>query len=248
MKNKRELERRSFPVQELRVVSEGEAPRIVGYAAVFDELSENLGGFREKIRPGAFKKTVKESDIRALWNHDSNFVLGRTAADTLELTEDEHGLKIDITPPDTQWARDLMVSIERGDVSQMSFGFRTIRDEWSNQDDERETIRELIEVRLFDVSPVTFPAYPQTEVQLRSVLGMEMREIEVALSNLEAGNITEEDSRFLENLREVLDTRLTAAPGQEAHPVDDDDEDTSSQVRLAAMHRRLELLETIYVK
>lgn len=142
---------------------------IVGYAAVFDKLSEPMFGFREKIAKGAFAKTIKEADIRALFNHDPNHVLGRTKAGTLRLKEDSKGLKIEIDPPDTQIARDLMTSIERGDIDQMSFGFRVVKDEWDRKDDG-SLIRTLLEVRLFDVSPVTFPAYPQTSVQVRDYL------------------------------------------------------------------------------
>ena len=162
------IERRYMPVTELRAI-EGEngLRKISGYAAVFEKLSEDLGYFREKIQPGAFKNTIKADDIRALWNHDSNYILGRNRSGTLSLSEDDHGLKIEIDPPDAQWARDLMTSIERGDVDQMSFGFRTITDSWQLVDGE--DIRTLIEVKLFDVSPVTFPAYPDTEVGLRSL-------------------------------------------------------------------------------
>lgn len=157
-----------MPVTELRAI-EGEngLRKITGYAAVFNKLSDDLGYFREKIQPGAFKNTIKADDIRALWNHDSNYILGRNRSGTLSLSEDDHGLKIEIDPPDAQWARDLMTSIERGDVDQMSFGFRTITDSWQLVDGE--DIRTLIEVKLFDVSPVTFPAYPDTEVGLRSL-------------------------------------------------------------------------------
>jgi len=162
------IERRYMPVTELRAI-EGEngLRKITGYAAVFNKLSDDLGYFREKIQPGAFKNTIKADDIRALWNHDSNYILGRNRSGTLSLSEDDHGLKIEIDPPDAQWARDLMTSIERGDVDQMSFGFRTITDSWQLVDGE--DIRTLIEVKLFDVSPVTFPAYPDTEVGLRSL-------------------------------------------------------------------------------
>lgn len=162
------IERRYMPVTELRAI-EGEngLRKITGYAAVFNKLSDDLGYFREKIQPGAFKNTIKADDIRALWNHDSNYILGRNRSGTLSMSEDDHGLKIEIDPPDAQWARDLMTSIERGDVDQMSFGFRTITDSWQLVDGE--DIRTLIEVKLFDVSPVTFPAYPDTEVGLRSL-------------------------------------------------------------------------------
>lgn len=160
-------ERRSFPLDEIRIEEkEGEAPLIVGHAALFDVLSVDLGGFREKIERGAFSKAVG-SDVRALFNHDPNIVLGRTRAKTLRLAEDSRGLAIEIEPPDTGPARSVVEALRRGDVSQMSFAFRTIRDKWE-QVGEDEHIRTLLEVELFDVSPVTFPAYPQTDVALRS--------------------------------------------------------------------------------
>lgn len=165
MKN---MERRTFDVSEMRAITNGDGLRkIVGYAAVFNSLSEEMCGFREKIAPGAFGKSVLADDIRALWNHNSDHVLGRNKSGTLALSEDDRGLKIEVDPPDTQWARDLMVSIDRGDVDKMSFGFRTITDKWEMVGGQE--IRTLIEVKLFDVSPVTFPAYPDTQVALRSL-------------------------------------------------------------------------------
>jgi hypothetical protein len=162
------MERRSFTATELRAIEDEKGLRhIVGYAAVFNSLSENLGGFREKIEPGAFRDSITADDVRALWNHDSNYILGRNKSGTLTLSEDERGLKIDVSPPDTQWARDLMVSIDRGDVDKMSFGFRTLDDDWNAVN--HEEVRTLKKVQLFDVSPVVFPAYPDTEVGLRSL-------------------------------------------------------------------------------
>jgi len=160
------IERRAFSLEQLEVRKQDDTPTITGYAAMFNQLSEPLGGFREVIRPGAFRNSLKYADVRALWNHDPNYVLGRTKSGTLKLAEDEHGLAIEIIPPDTTWARDLLESIRRGDVDQMSFGFRTIKDSWVTTNGE--TLRELLEVELFDVSPVTFPAYPQTSVQVRT--------------------------------------------------------------------------------
>ena len=156
------IETRFLPA-EMRVASDG---TIEGYAAIFDVWSEVFGWFREKIRPGTFTKTVKESDVRALFNHDSNYVLGRTHADTLELKEDKKGLFFRTKPPDTQWAADLRTSIGRGDIDQASFQFDTLREEWNYDVDPIE--RELVEVRLYDVSVVTFPAYPQTNVKVRA--------------------------------------------------------------------------------
>ena len=161
-------ETRAFELTELRVIDDEErGPRIEGYAAVFDQFSEDLGGFREKIRQGAFSKTLQEADVRGLVNHDPNYVLGRTKSATLRLWEDREGLAIEVDPPDTQWARDLMVSVRRGDIDQMSFGFKTIRDKWQ-QDEAGQVTRELIELGLYDVSVVTFPAYPQTSAQVRA--------------------------------------------------------------------------------
>lgn len=167
-----EIERRSVVLKELRVLEPSETisePVIEGYAAVFDSWSESLGGnepFIEKVVKGAFEQTISQDDIRALFNHDPNYVLGRNKAGTLSLQEDEKGLLVRIIPPNTQWAKDLLVSIARGDISQMSFGFTVEADRWSYE--EGKDVRELLKVRLFDVSPVTFPAYTQTECGLRS--------------------------------------------------------------------------------
>ena len=145
---------------------EDEPAKIVGHAAVFNKVSERLGWFREIIRPGAFDG-IMEDDVRALFNHDSNIVLGRTKSATLKLEVDEQGLRYTITPPDTTAARDLMMSIGRGDISQSSFGFIIEKDEWEQRDGEDYRIIHKVK-RLFDVSPVTFPAYPDTNVAKRS--------------------------------------------------------------------------------
>lgn len=141
---------------------------ITGHAAVFNQLSEELFGFREEVAPGAFANSIATDDIRSLWNHDANFVLGRNTSGTLRLHEDDIGLAIENDLPDTQTARDLMTSIRRGDVSQMSFGFITLRDDWRLEAGGL-VVRTLKEAQLFDVSPVTYPAYPQTDVSGRSV-------------------------------------------------------------------------------
>jgi HK97 family phage prohead protease len=165
-----DLELRTFEVTELRVdQGEDKKPVVKGYASVFNKLSEDLGGFVEQAAPGAFAKTIQKDDIRALFNHDPNYVLGRTKNGTLRLNEDDKGLAIEIDPPDTQWSRDLQESIRRGDITQMSFGFMAVKDEWKNEQD-KIPIRTLIEVWLRDVSPVTFPAYPQTSVKVRDYL------------------------------------------------------------------------------
>lgn len=161
-------ERRFFTVRDLRVATDGKRT-IRGHAAVFNRDSQPMGGFTERIAPGAFRQTIKEDDIRALFNHDANLILGRNTAGTLRLSEDSTGLAVEIDPPDTQCARDLMVSLERGDVSQMSFGFTTRKDEWLYDRENDATMRTLLDVTLYDVSPVTFPAYLDTDVSVRAL-------------------------------------------------------------------------------
>jgi len=156
------IERRLFPVQELRADrAEGKPTVLRGHAAVFDQLSEDLGGFREKIAPGAFASSLG-GDIRALVSHDPAKVIGRTKAGTLRLKEDSHGLAVENDLPETSFARDLVVSIERGVMTSMSFGFSTRKDHWEKINGE--WVRTLLDVELFEVSAVGFPAYPQTDV------------------------------------------------------------------------------------
>jgi uncharacterized protein len=168
---KKEKEIRILKTAELRIVRKDDdsLPKIEGYAAVFNKDSEDMG-FIERIAPGAFKKALKTSDVRALFNHDSNIILGRTTSGTLDLKEDKTGLFMSITPPDTQLVRDMVMSpIERGDITQQSFGFTVDTDEWEHNDN-KPSIRTITGIReLFDVSPVTYPAYPDTTVALRSL-------------------------------------------------------------------------------
>jgi len=159
------MEKRSFKVTDLRAMDTDTAPVISGYAAVFNSKSEDLGGFIEEIAPGAFGGGLND-DIRALWNHESRYVLGRTTNGTLSLVEDERGLRFEVRPPDTSYAHDLIELIRRGDVNQMSFGFQVIDDEWRTEGGIN--YRTLKKVRLFEVSPVTFPAYPETSAEARA--------------------------------------------------------------------------------
>lgn len=141
--------------------------KIGGYAAIFGKPSEDLGGFIEVIEPGFFDP-VLDDDVRALWNHDPNHVLGRTASGTLQIGVDETGLRYEVAPPDAQWARDAVESVRRGDVSQSSFGFLVDVDAWE-YNTSGLVLRRLIKCkRLLDVSPVTFPAYAQTTAAVRS--------------------------------------------------------------------------------
>lgn len=144
---------------------------IIGLGSIFDSRSELMCGFKEIIKPGAFDGVLND-DVRGLFNHDPNYILGRTAAGTLSLSVSERGLVYDITAPDTQTIRDLVLApMQRGDINQSSFAFRVARDgeDWY-QDDEGMIIREIHKVsRLFDVSPVTYPAYQEAGAAVRSM-------------------------------------------------------------------------------
>lgn len=172
---KKQIERRIFKVQEFRVKKNDAGENILeGYSAVFDSPSEDMGWgdfeIREFIAPGAFTKALKNSDCRALFNHDPNFVLGRESAGTLELKQDEHGLKSTILLPDTSVARDLSVSVERGDIKEQSFAFVVAKDQWEEDREAKTAKRTIFEIgELFDISPVTYPAYPNTDIAKRSL-------------------------------------------------------------------------------
>lgn len=153
-----------FDRLEVRQATEDEPPVIRGYAAVYDQETD-LGDFREVVKPGAFDKAIGRDDVRALFNHDPNYVLGRNTANTLTLEDRDAGLGVLIVPPDTQWAKDLITSMQRGDVDQMSFAFSVNEHTWNREGEK--PLRELRDVNLFDVSVVTYPAYPTTSAQAR---------------------------------------------------------------------------------
>jgi uncharacterized protein len=248
MKTKKET--RFVQTVELRTEErEDSAPVIKGYAAVFNQWADIGGWFREKIKPGAFKKTIKEADVRALWNHDPNYVLGRNKADTLTLSEDEHGLAVEISPPDSQWAKDLLVSMKRGDINQMSFGFQVVKEEWNNDTNERE----LLELKLFDVSVVTFPAYDQTSAAVRSMFdldgeGTNLDAITGILFRASRGvELTDTDRTTLESHAQLIrsflpkiepETHSTAPEEPESHSTE---AKTESLMKLRA--RKLNILQ-----
>ncbi len=138
-----------------------------GYAALFNSETDIGGYFREVIAPGAFRETLKNDDIRALIDHDTGRVIGRSSAGTLRLKEDDKGLSVEIDLPDTTDGRDLAVQLERGDISGMSFGFIVRHDEWDETSDP--PTRTIHAVDLREVSAVAFPAYGDTEIALRSL-------------------------------------------------------------------------------
>lgn len=160
------MEKRSYQAT-IELHAEAESRKIVGYAAVFNSLSQDLGGFKEIILPDAFNRSLKKNIVQALDNHDPKSILGRSDEGTLTLVVDEHGLRVEITPSDTSYARDLFANIEHRNYAGMSFGFVAAKDSWGVQGEQ--VVRTLKEINLFEVSPCIEPAYSDTEVALRSM-------------------------------------------------------------------------------
>ncbi|HMU75402.1 MAG TPA: HK97 family phage prohead protease [Elusimicrobiota bacterium] len=170
-------EKRVFHIQfrDAAAPAEGDDPArrtVSGYAAVFNSPSEDIG-FIEIIEPGAFRDAIAVSDVRALFNHDPNLILARTASGTLRIQEDDKGLRYEFDIPDTTFGNDFRVMLQRGDVSQSSFSFTVKEQAWEYKKLENGDVQYTRRVkkveRLYDVSPVTYPAYPDTEVALRSL-------------------------------------------------------------------------------
>lgn len=180
-----EIERRAF-VSGIEIEERGEGKKAMrGHAAVFNQLSEDLGGFREQIAPGAFAEAIGQDDVRFLLNHEG-LSLARTTNKTLRLSEDVRGLafEVDVNLDDPDWQR-LLPKVARGDISQMSFAFRVRPggQDWA-KDDEGRTIRTLKKLRLFDVSPVTYPGYPQTDIAMRELRSWEKAQAPAVPMNL----------------------------------------------------------------
>lgn len=195
---KRVLRRMIMPSSEVRM--DGDSGKIAGYAAVFDTPTELWPGFREVVKPGAFSKTIQEADVRALFNHDPNLVLGRNKAGTLRLWEDTRGLAYEIDPPNNELGRGLMESLRRRDISQSSFRFWVIKERRTEDNVAGITTRELLEVALQDVSPVTFPAYEETQAMLR----IAREEIE-DFTHRDPERITHMKKLRMENYRRIID-------------------------------------------
>jgi hypothetical protein len=156
------IERRFLPTEfRHKIETRGGSDRLIieGYAYRFYARSQNLGGFVEQVLPGAGAEAAEKDDIRALFNHDANLILGRNTAGTLRLAEDSDGLPYEVEADMRQsYVADLAIALERGDVTGSSFGFRAIETDWSLTEDDFP-LRSVVKMGLLDVSPVTYPAY-----------------------------------------------------------------------------------------
>jgi HK97 family phage prohead protease len=175
-------------------VSEDETPKLVGYAAKYG-VQTDLGWFKEKIQTGAFDEALEKSDCRALKNHDPNLLLGREKSGTLRLKANSIGLHFEIDVPDTTVGRDTLTEVKRGDLQGCSFRFTVSEDKWVNQKDgsQERTITRIGE--LFDVGPVTYPAYPDTTVAARHYRAAFSRSVSDSPSVSPSENYTETSSK-----------------------------------------------------
>lgn len=240
------LERRYLPLTGVQIETRGGVPtEIRGYSAVFNSVAD-IGFWKEVVIPGAFKRTIQENnnDIAALVDHDPARVLARITNQRLELREDGHGLDMRAKPTDTSYARDLMTNIAERNVTKQSFGFVVPPggDQWRTVDGVEQ--RELIDVELYDVSPVTYPAYQATSVTVRSQAqeaGLDVQGLSSAfVRHLRGLDLSKAD-------RDILTQAVTklpilqrgaegqALPGSEAKP-------TPSQAwRVSLLRRRFRL-------
>lgn len=194
---KKNLTTRNLTVPVEARSSEGGAKYVSGLIP-YDKESEDLGGFTEVIRRGAFDGSLKNGDIRCLWSHNMQYVLGRSAANTLKLEDRQEGLYFECLLPGTAWAEDLYRSIDRKDVPGVSFGFVAKQDRWTHENNKL-SLRELLDVELFEISVgVAFPAYPDAEANTRALLenaGLNLDAITSCIRNKENDCITKDDTQ-----------------------------------------------------
>ena len=191
---------------DFEVRAEGDGMTFTGYASVFNSPSEDLGGFVEYVAPGAFKRSLQSrNEVKLLWNHDSGEPLASLRGGTMQLFEDERGLKVTAQLPNTTRGRDIAELLRTKVIDSMSFGFNVIKDSWSRDGQTRT----LESVRLFEVSVVSFPAYEATVAQVRSAPSINADELADALLKLESGEELDEKNANL--ITEVV-AKLKAQP------------------------------------
>jgi HK97 family phage prohead protease len=226
----KKIERRTYSVRDVEARADDSGMRLAGYAAVFGDSSVPLP-FKESIAAGAFRKTLSETpDVRMLINHEG-LPVARTKNDTLKLYEDDRGLRFEADLADTQEGRDIYELVKRGDVDQMSFAFRVIRQRW-NDDRSR---RVLTEVSLADgdISVVTYPAYPTTTVEARDHIRQAMKALkegrdidEATMSVLQSiFNDMSEGHEYIMKALGVFDTLMNDRQYGEDYEMDEDEDD-----------------------
>lgn len=188
---------------EHNVRADGEAREIRGYAAVFNSPAKIGERFIEKIAPGAFGESIANNDIRALWSHNPDMIIGRNKNGSLKLREDAQGLAFDLALPDTTLGRDTFENVKSGLVTGVSFGFRVKKESWTKGENGQPHTRTLEVVDLIEISPTAFPAYEQTHVAARSVEDI-VKEIETQWGFEELEREKAKKTRSLEECQNIL--------------------------------------------
>jgi uncharacterized protein len=229
------LERRMHAAPRLAVRAHGTGEvHLTGYAARFGSWSADLGGFVEQIAPGAFA-TASRSDVRCLFNHNSDLILGRTSAGTLRLWQDSLGLAVDILPPSTAVARHVVEAVRRRDVTGMSFGFIVVADRVESGDPIRRT---LLEVDLIEVSPCPFPAYAQTAIDIEQPdegARRRARRLRLALADLALAGVIVRAERKEPDMRVHYDLAANVN-----HPLRLSERDVRMLAKTGRLERRLD--------
>ena len=208
-----DYERRFVPTEDIRLKERGDKNTLLGLGVVYNQWSEDLGGFKEMIVPGAGVKSISANDIFSTYNHNDDYVLGRMSAETLKLSWDESGIRYEVDLPDTSFGNDLKVSVGRGDVRGSSFRFRVTDDEWGVEDNKEW--RKVRDFELFELGPVTNPAYPQTTADVRSVLykmGVDYEALYRAVLRSQTDNQEERDKEIIASAIEALEKYLPSDP------------------------------------
>jgi HK97 family phage prohead protease len=207
---------------EFEIREEGDGMTFVGYAAKFDQPSENLGGFVEYVERGAFSRSLKSrNDVMLLWNHDAGQPLASTRSGTMKLTEDDIGLRVEARLPQTTLGKDLAILLRDGIVGKMSFGFNVIKDAWNSEGTERR----LKSVRLFEVSAVVWPAYTSTSASVRGLDKVAQRAsvdadelADVMLKIEEGADLTPDQAELMKSVVERLAPAPEPAVTEEPQP------------------------------
>lgn len=193
------IEKRFNGDHEIRTEN-GDSKQIKGYAAVFNSIAKITERFHEKIANGAFSESIGKNDIRALWSHNPDAIIGRNRNGSLQLREDNHGLAFDLTLPNTTLGNDVHENVRSGLVTGVSFGFRVKKDSWERGTDGAPHVRTLEIVDLVEISPTAFPAYEQTYVSARSS--------EDVLKEIESEWMFSDKEKLLRESISVLRSRL----------------------------------------
>jgi len=248
MKGKRIFfESKDFRIQDFQIFERDGKQIISGHAIVFNVVSEYNYGIRWRIKPGAFSKSIKDGDIRALVNHDSTRVLGRRnrKVSTLMLQEDEEGLYFEIDPPRTSYAEDLLECMRRGDIDGVSFGAEIIKAK--AVEEGKELIQDVTEMKVFEISIVTFPAFPQAKAKAKYNEGNEGGIDFDFLSGILEKNkeeISDAERNYIKEAVTVLTNFMTVTKEPEPpEPGDHSGEQHTEPDNLTLYERELELLE-----